>query len=222
MRRSIGSGGRTLRGVTGTVLGPRFHEALVYASGHFDGRERGNTHVPAIAHAMAVSALVLDLSAGEDEAIAALLHDVVEDQGGRRALDEIRERWGDVVAGLVEESSDEIEPSGRPWLELKQDTLDSMPDKSPSGLLISLADKADNARTLLRALEGEGPALLTEHSAGGRDPLLWYYESLVTQFEARRDALGPEAGPLLAEFTVSVRLLRERSAPAPHPLGSSA
>lgn len=205
------------------MLGPRFHDALVYASAHFAGRERGNTHVPAIAHAMAVSALVLDLSGGEDEAIAALLHYVVEDGGGRAALDEIRERWGQPVADLVEESSDEIEPSGRPWLELKQDTLDAMPDKSASGLLISLADKADNARTLLRALAGEGLVLVERHSAGGRDPLLWYYEALVAQFEARRDALGPEAGPLLAEFTVSVRELRERSAPAAaHPLGSSA
>ncbi len=205
-----------------TVLGPRFHSALVYASAHFEGRQRTNTHVPAMAHAMAVSALVLDLGADEDVAIAALLHDVVEDGGGRPALDEIRARWGDVVAALVEASSDEIEPTGRSWTALKQDTLDAMASKARPELFISLADKADNARTLLRAFEGEGPALMTRHSAGSRDALLWYYESLVAQFELRREALGPTAGPLLAELKGSVAALRERSASAAHPLGSSA
>lgn len=175
-----------------------------------------------MAHAMAVSSLVLDLGADEDVAIAALLHDVVEDGGGRPALDEIRTRWGDVVADLVERASDEIEPTGRPWTALKEHTLDRMAAKDTPDLFISLADKADNARTLLRAYEGEGPALMTRHAAGSRDALLWYYEALVAEFELRREALGPTAGPLLAEFTTSVNELRERSAPAPHPLGSSA
>lgn len=208
--------------VTGASLGPRFHTALIYASDHFDGRRRGNTRVPAIAHAMAVCALVLDMTVAEDEAIAALLHDVVEDHGGRPALEHIRDTWGEQVALLVEESSDEIEPTDRSWNERKQAALDRMPTESPAGLRIGLADKADNARTLLRALDAEGLELMERHAAGSRDALLWYYESLVEQFNARAEDLGPSTGPLLREFEVSVAELRRRSAPAPAPLGSGA
>ncbi|MBJ7471611.1 MAG: HD domain-containing protein [Solirubrobacteraceae bacterium] len=207
--------------MTGTPLGPRFHAALVYASAFFGDRRRGNTHVPAIAHAMAVCALVLDLSPTEDEAIAALLHDVVEDHGGRPELERIRTDWGDVVADLVEELSDEVEPSGRSWMELKAAALDRMVTESPAALRIALADKSDNACTLVRAYDAEGPALMTSHAAGSRDALLWYYEALVELFEQRRPDLGTEAWPLLREFSTAVALLRERSAAAPHPLGSS-
>lgn len=205
-----------------TVLGPRFHDALVFASEHFAGRRRGNTHVPAIAHAMAVSALVMDVAASEDEVIAALLHDVVEDRGGPQALQEIRARWGDVVAGLVEECSDEVEPSGRPWLELKRASVDRLATESPAALRIALADKADNAASLVRAFDLEGAALLAQHSAGGREPLLWYYEALVEAFEARRGDLGSQAAPLAAQLAESVARLRDRSARAPQPLTSSA
>lgn len=208
--------------MSGANLGPRFHDALIYVSDHFGGRRRGNTRVPAIAHAMAVAALVLDLEGGEDEAIAALLHDVVEDDGGPEALAHIRERWGSEVARLVEECSDEIVPTERAWNDRKRDALARMPTESPSALRIALADKADNARTLLRALDVEGVELFERHAAGGRDELLWYYESLVDEFHGRADDLGTNTGPLLREFEESVKELRRRSAAAPHPLGSEA
>lgn len=213
---------RSLRGVTATVLGPRFHDALVFASGHFAGRRRGNTHVPAIAHAMAVSALVMDMAAGEDEVIAALLHDVVEDRGGPEALELIRRRWGDAVAGLVEECTDEVEPSGRPWIETKRESVARMATESPAALRIALADKADNAATLVRAFDLEGPSLLDRHSAGSREALLWYYEAVAERFVARSGELGPHAAPLIAQLQSSVKGLRYRSAPAPQPLSSSA
>ncbi len=201
--------------MTATALGPRFHDALVYASEHFAGRRRGNTRVPAIAHAMAVSALVMDLAACEDEAIAALLHDVVEDRGGHEALLVIRERWGSVVAGLVEECTDEIEPSGRPWIELKREALDRMQTESAAALRIALADKADNAATLVRAYDLEGPALLERHAAGSRETLLWFYDEMTEGFQRRLGDLGPQAAPLLGQLVASVERLRDRSAAAP-------
>lgn len=210
------------RAMTHVTLGPRFHDALNYASDHFEGRRRGNTRVPAIAHAMAVCALVLDVALEEDEAVAALLHDVVEDRGGRAALEHIRGTWGEAVAQLVEECTDEIEPSDAPWIDLKRAALDAMPEKSPAALRIALADKADNARTLLRAFDAEGAALFERHAAGGREALLWYYEALVAGFAARAAELGPNTGPLVQEFAASVAELRRRSAPAPEPLGSDA
>lgn len=216
------SAGSYRGGVTSANLGPRFHDALNYASDHFGGRRRGNTRVPAIAHAMAVCALVLDLMPDEDEAIAALLHDVVEDRGGIDALNHIRDTWGPTVADLVEECSDEIESTDRDWMERKRAALERMTTESPAALRIALADKADNARTLLRALDAEGVALFERHAAGGRESLLWYYDELVAGFERRALDLGTNTGPLLREFEASVRELRRRSEPAPHPLGSGA
>ncbi len=108
---------------------------------------------------MAVAALVIDLAEDEDEAIAALLHDVVEDGGGLDALDEIHRRWGRAVADLVAACSDELVPTERSWRRRKADDLLGYPAKSAAALRISLADKTDNTHTLLRALELEGEAL---------------------------------------------------------------
>jgi (p)ppGpp synthase/HD superfamily hydrolase len=187
-----------------TELSPRFHDALSFAASHFDGRLRQNTRVPGIAHAMAVAALVIDLADDEDEAIAALLHDVVEDGGGPEALDEIHRRWGRDVADLVEECTDELTPTGRSWQQRKADDLAGYPEKSAAALRIALADKADNTHTLLRALRVEGDALFSRHAAGDRDTFLWYYAALVDAFEAREDELGRAGSALLEEFRHTV------------------
>lgn len=208
--------------MTATGLGERFTAAFAYAAAHYGADGTGNTHVPAIAHAMAVSALVLDLGGTEDEAIAGLLHDVVEKGGGREALEAIDRQWGSLVARLVEECSDEIEPSGRSWEQRKVGALESMPNKSAAALRISLADKADNVRTLLRSLDHEGGELVTSHSAGDRDTLLWYYGAMVDAFQARCQELGTGCAPLLRELRDSVAQLRTRTAGASEPLGSSA
>jgi len=200
-------GRSNLSGVPVTELSPRFHEALVFATAHFHGRVRTNTRVPGIAHAMAVAALVIDLADDEDEAIAALLHDVVEDGGGLEALDEIHRHWGREVADLVEECTDELTPTDRTWAQRKADDLACYPTKSPAALRIALADKADNTHTLLRALRVEGDELFARHAAGDRDTFLWYYEALVEAFEARETVLGPAGSALLEEFRHTVAQL---------------
>ena len=202
----------TLIAMPAVTLSPAFLDAVGYATRHFEGRVRSNTGVPAIAHALAVTALVLDQGGDETEAIAAMLHDVVEDHGGPAALAVIRERWGSVVAGLVEECTDELEPSGRPWRAVKADYLDRMPTASAAALRISLADKTDNTRTLLRGLGELGDELFTRHTAGDRQTFLWYYEALVEQFHERREDLGPGSGSMLAELQRVVGLLRAHGA----------
>ncbi|MBO9533114.1 MAG: HD domain-containing protein [Solirubrobacteraceae bacterium] len=196
-----------------TQLSPRFHDALAYAAAHFQGRSRPNTRVPGIAHAMAVAALVIDLADDEDEAIAALLHDVVEDGGGLAALKEIEERWGSVVSGLVAECSDELEPTDRTWRQRKAADLATYPVKSAGALRIALADKTDNTHTLLRALQTEGDALFARHAAGDRATFLWYYEALASALAARADELGPGGRALLCEFRNTVAQLSAFAAP---------
>lgn len=194
------------------VLTARLTEAFDYAAGHFGGKLRGNTGVPAIAHAMAVAALVLNVGGQEDEAIAALLHDVVEDGGGAEALAQLERRFGSHVAGLVLACTDEVEPSGRPWRELKRDYLVRLSSAPVEALRISLADKADNTRTLLRAYELRGDALFSEHQGGSRETVLWYYEALLQAFQARRAELGGDCEPLLAELGRVIAVLRAASA----------
>lgn len=196
-----------------TELSPRFHDALAYAAQHFQGRVRPNTRVPGIAHAMAVAALVIDLADDEDEVLAALLHDVVEDGGGPEALDEIHRRYGRHVADLVEECSDELAPTERTWQERKADDLEGYPTKSPGALRIALADKTDNTHVFLRTFEREGDRLFDEHAAGDRETFLWYYRSLVDAFDARTDDLGEAGVALLRDFRRTVAQLAAVDAP---------
>lgn len=196
-----------------TELSSRYPDALSYAAERFHGRVRPNTRVPGIAHALGVSALVLDLSDDEDEAIAALLHDVVEDGGGPEALDEIHRRYGREVADLVEECSDEIGATGRSWRERKADDLDAYPRKSAAALRISLADKTDNAHAFLRSFQTEGQGLFARHAAGDREAFLWYYTALVHAFTARETELGPAGVALLGDFRWTVVQLSAEPAP---------
>lgn len=193
------------------TLSPSFVDAFAFVAERYAGKVRSNTRVPAIAHAMAVTALVLDLGGDEEEATAALLHDVVEDGGGHATLDHVAEHWGDRVASLVEELTDEVESTGASWEQRKAAYLQRMTTSSASALRISLADKTDNTRTLLRGLGEEGDALFARHTAGDRATFLWYYESLVEQFHARAADLGPGAEPMLTELSRVVDLLGERS-----------
>ena len=96
-------------------LGPRFNEAFLYAAEKHASQKRKRTDVPYISHLMSVAALVLEAGGGEDEAIAALLHDVVEDCGGHPVLEEIRGRFGDRVAHIVDGCTDAYTIPKPPW-----------------------------------------------------------------------------------------------------------
>lgn len=162
------------------LLGPRFDQALAFASECHRLQVRRGTTIPYVSHLLAVAALVLEHGGSEDEAIAALLHDAVEDQGGRPTLDRIREQFGGKVADLVLALSDSIAEEGepkRPWKERKLHYLAHLAQASHSVRLISAADKLHNLRALVEDLHREGETVWERFNAP-RDCQLWFFREL--------------------------------------------
>jgi (p)ppGpp synthase/HD superfamily hydrolase len=166
------------------ILSPRFDQALQYASELHRRQARKGTTIPYIAHLMSVTALVLEDGGSEDEAIAALLHDAVEDQGGQATLAEIRRRFGEQVAGWVAELSDADTLPKPPWRERKEQYIAHLAQAGPVVLRISLADKLHNARSIRDDVRQEGEATW-ERFKGGQAGTLWYYRRLADFFQQR-------------------------------------
>ena len=167
-------------------LTPRFEEALIFATQLHARQTRKGSQTPYVAHLLSVTGLVLEAGGDEDTAIAALLHDAVEDQGGLKTLAEIRHRFGERVAGIVESCSDTYTFPKPPWRRRKQAYLDHLPQASPEARLVSLADKLHNARSTLRDLYQEGDRVWDKFN-GGKQGTLWYYRSLVEIFQQLED-----------------------------------
>ena len=180
------------------VLGERFDEALTLARTLHAEQVRRDTAIPYLAHLLAVAALVLEDGGDEEEAIAAVLHDAVEDQGGSSTLEDIRRRFGDQVADIVDACSDTDEVPKPPWPERKQAYIDHLPSLERSALRVSLADKLHNARAILFDLRHLGEAVWERFSTGSADDQLWYYDELARVYEAR------SAGPMAAELRRTV------------------
>lgn len=181
-------------------LGPRFRKALPYAAHLHRSQVRKATRVPYVAHLLAVASLVLEDGGDEDEVIAALLHDAVEDQGGKPTLRAIRARFGPRVARIVEGCTDADTVPKPPWRERKERYLARLRREPRSVLRVSAADKLHNARTLLGDYRRVGERLWARFT-GGREGTLWYYRSLVRRFRARRIGfLGEELGRVVAEI----------------------
>src|SRR5579872_5374059 len=141
------------------VLTTRFEEALVFATQLHAEQTRKGTTIPYISHLLAVTAIVIENGGNEDEAIAALLHDAIEDQGGAATREEIRRRFGDAVVAIVDGCTDAETLPKPPWQERKQVYLAHLPSASPSVLLVSAADKLHNAYAILRDYRRLGEAL---------------------------------------------------------------
>lgn len=158
-------------------LTTRFEEALVYALEIHGQQKRKGKPTPYIAHLLAVTALVIEDGGDEDQAIAALLHDAPEDQGGARTLAEIRSRFGEHVADIVHGCTDSYEMPKPPWRKRKEDYLAHLPHASEAVQRVSLADKLHNSRSILSdLLRGEH---VWERFRGGKSGTLWYYRSLL-------------------------------------------
>ncbi len=194
-------------------LGPRFEQALGYALAHHRADRRKGTQIPYAAHLLSVAALVLEMESSEDEAIAALLHDVVEDGGGPAAEAEIGELFGADVARIVRANSDSLSGSTMkaPWRQRKEEYIAQIPTKAPDELRVSVADKLHNARSILSDLRRHGDAVWTRF-AGRKEGTLWYYRSLTAAFEARRADLGPGGQQALDELRAVVGELERRAA----------
>lgn len=175
--------------VGATVLTDRFDRALLYATHVHGGQVRKGTSIPYVAHLLAVAATVLEYGGSEDMAIAALLHDAVEDQGGEPRLSDIRNRFGDRVADIVRSCSDSVvelsagqQKEG--WRTRKMKYIEHLDTVDKETLLISLSDKVHNARSILRDLRKPeiGPAVW-ERFNKPKEETLWYYRELANAFQ---------------------------------------
>lgn len=163
----------------------RFSDALQFAEAAHRGQVRKGTDIPYVSHLLAVTAIVLEHGGDEDLAIAALLHDAVEDAGGEKMEREIRARFGDRVADIVMHNTDAVVDVGEakpPWRERKEAYLAHMPEKPRDALLVSAADKLHNANAILCDYREIGDRLW-ERFRGGREGTLWYYRALADAFE---------------------------------------
>ncbi len=159
-------------------LGARFNEAFLFAAEKHASQTRKKTDVPYISHLMSVASLVLEAGGGEDEGVAALLHDVVEDCGGHPVLEEIRLRFGDRVATIVEGCTDAYTIPKPPWKQRNLDYLEVLRRADEDVRLVSAADKLHNVRSILADYRREGDSVW-ERFSGRRDGTLWYYRAVL-------------------------------------------
>ncbi|MEA3218099.1 MAG: hypothetical protein QOJ19_4255 [Acidimicrobiia bacterium] len=178
-------------GWQGALLTRRIAEAVDFAVRAHGTQVRKGTHIPYVSHLLGVAGLVFEGGGDEDQVIAGLLHDVLEDTPATPA--QIVTAFGQRVADIVEACSDTQTKPKPPWFQRKQRYLDHLKDAPPDVLLVSLADKLHNARALLLDLRTEGPHVFNRFNAGPGDTL-WYYQKLAAIFSARCP------GPLAAEL----------------------
>jgi (p)ppGpp synthase/HD superfamily hydrolase len=163
------------------MLTERYDEAFRYAHRLHHEQRRKGTEIPYLSHLMAVSALVIEHGGNEDQAIAGLLHDAAEDQGGEATLAEIRARFGSAVAAIVADCTDAWADPKPPWRRRKEAYLAALPRKKPASLLVALADKTHNAEAILYDYRVLGPRLWSRFN-GGADGTRWYYSELARHF----------------------------------------
>jgi (p)ppGpp synthase/HD superfamily hydrolase len=181
-----------------SVLSRRIADAVEFAVRAHGGQVRKRTTIPYVSHLLGVAALVLEGGGDEDLAIAGLLHDVLEDTSATAA--EIEEAFGPRVAAVVVGCSDTLEKSKPPTLERKQLYLEHLEHADADTLLVSLADKLHNARTLLLDFRTEGPSVF-ERFKLSREETLWYYGELADTFCRRRPgALADELKRVVADL----------------------
>lgn len=162
-------------------LTQRFENALQYAARLHSAQVRKGTKIPYISHLLAVTSIVMENGGNEDEVIAGLLHDAVEDQGGAKTFEEIRQLFGEKVGEIVAGCTDAwIEPKP-PWRERKENYISHLCEVSPSVLLVSSADKLHNARTILADYRKSGEDVWLRFK-GSKEGVLWYYRELTNTY----------------------------------------
>jgi GTP pyrophosphokinase len=192
-----------------TKLGDRFDKAIAYALATHRLQYRKESNVPYTAHLLGVCAIALEFGANEDEAMAALLHDAVEDCGGTPRLDDIRERFGSAVADIVAACSDSFEADAaaekQPWYDRKRAYIDELCDRektSESALLVSASDKLYNALTILNDVGHHGGSVY-ERFKSRKFGTLWYYRSLADAYgrrTGRHAAIGGQLSKIVDEL----------------------
>jgi (p)ppGpp synthase/HD superfamily hydrolase len=185
-------------------LGPRFLRGFRFAAEKHAGQTRKASTIPYIAHLMGVASLVLEFGGDEDLAIAALLHDVVEDCGGASMLKEVRRRFGRRVAKIVEGCTDSDTDPKPPWRERKESYMRHLKRADAETRLVSAADKLNNVRSILSDYREVGESIWSRFN-GGREGTLWYYRALLEEF------LRSKPDRLIRELELAVRELEARA-----------
>lgn len=181
-------------------LTERFEEALVYATRLHSKQKRKGTDIPYVAHLLTVAALVLEQGGDEDQAIAALLHDAIEDQGGIKTQEEILKRFGEKVTFIVVGCTDADTIPKPPWRERKERYIAHIKTAPIEVRRVSMADKLHNARSILLDLRRIGDKVWGRFR-GGKEGTLWYYRSLVEAFrEAGESSILGELERVVSEI----------------------
>jgi (p)ppGpp synthase/HD superfamily hydrolase len=165
----------------------KLSNALALAVQAHEGQVRKSTTIPYISHPMAVASIALEFGASENQAIAALLHDAIED-GGNKYANIIKAQFGDHVHDLVQGCTDgTLDHSGQkaPWIERKTSYLKHLQEASDEVLLVSCSDKLHNARAIVADLINDGPSVF-ERFSSSPEQTLWYYRQLATIFNNRK------------------------------------
>jgi GTP pyrophosphokinase len=197
-------------------LGPRFQRAFEFAAKQHAGQTRKASTIPYIAHLMGVASLVFEAGGDEDLAIAALLHDVVEDCGGAPMLEQIRRRFGSRVAKIVDGCTDAYGLPKPPWHDRKVSYINRLKKEDDETRLVSAADKLNNVRSILSDYRVIGESVWSRFN-GGRDGTLWYYRTLRDEF------LRSKPNRITRDFDLAVRDLESltagKTSPASPPKG---
>ncbi|MDE2352389.1 MAG: HD domain-containing protein [Alphaproteobacteria bacterium] len=184
---------------------PRLHEALDYAAMVHNGQQRKGTSIPYLAHPLGVCALVLEYGGDEDQAIAGLLHDVIEDGGDQhRAV--IRSKFGDRVADIVEACTDGVPDQNgdkAPWRLRKEDHIRHLREAPLDAVLVAACDKLHNARAIAGDVRMGGRLVFNRFKAS-REDALWYYQAI---FDVLQDRLG-QGSPLIFELRNAIEDMR--------------
>jgi (p)ppGpp synthase/HD superfamily hydrolase len=181
-------------------LGPRFLKAVAFAAEKHSGQTRKASTIPYIAHLMGVASLVLEAGGDEDLAIAALLHDVVEDCGGAPMLREVSKRFGRRVAKIVDGCTDADTYPKPPWRDRKEKYIARLKSGGPDTQLVSASDKLNNIRSIISDYRAIGESVWLRFN-GGREGTLWYYRTLRDQY------LRHKANRITRELDLAVKEL---------------
>ena len=197
-----------------TDLTMRFGYALGYALWLHRHQRRKGADVPYFSHLMAVASTVLDFGGSEEAAMAAVLHDAVEDQGGRDTLEAIRERCGERVAALVLTLSDAVDgPPKAPWARRKADYVARLAFAAPDAKLVAAADKLHNLRCSVADVRSTGRRAMDKFNAPAADVVAYYAACIAAVREAIPAALAAELDWTLAELAMLLALPAPRLGP---------
>jgi (p)ppGpp synthase/HD superfamily hydrolase len=193
-------------------LGKRLQQAFRYAARNHAGQARKGTAVPYLSHLMAVTSLVLEAGGDEEMAIAALVHDVVEDCGGMPRLREIRKQFGPRVAKIVEGCTDSFGEPKPEWIERKKDYLREVKHADRETRLVSASDKLHNVRTILADYRQDGEKIWSRFN-GKKEGTLWYYRALSDEYARQPNRITRELEIAVSQLERAARRSSRRKSP---------